>query len=281
MREVRYFSPGTLEEALSLLAEYGGRAMAVAGGTDVSVDLHYGAKPEVIIYLGNLKDLKGITEEAGQLRIGALTTHQDILASKQVEARARVLQEAVAVLGTPSVRNIATLGGNLVKASPAADTAPPLLALGASVRLVKNGGERTVGLDKFFVGPGKTVRGPDELLAEVLISERAGKGKFQKLGRRKGSSLAVVSAAVFACRAGDGVCSDIGIAMGSVGPVPLRLKGIEAKLRGSRVSSEEIAAAVALVDGEISPIDDGRGTAWYRREVSRVLLERGLREVFN
>lgn len=279
MKATQYYAPGALDEALSLLAEHGPRATVLAGGTDVVVDMNLGhLKPEVIIYVGNLP-LDTVEEKDGFLCIGPTTKMVTLAQSPLVKAKASVLAEAAASVGSPLIRNLATVGGNLCNASPAADTACALLALEAEVKLTSQKGERVVPLTEFFVGPQETVREATELLTEICIPLPEGEqgSRFIKLGRRKAVSLSVVNVTTvldFKNR----TCREAKIALGAVAPTPIRAGKAEALLVGQALTDGLIEKAAAAAVEETSPVDDGRATAWYRRKVTGVLVARALKE---
>jgi CO/xanthine dehydrogenase FAD-binding subunit len=282
VKETQYLAPKTLDEALELLAEYGDRAVVLAGGTDVGVDLNLGkSNPDVLVYIGHLSELNYIKEEGGALRIGALATHADIASSPLVMEKAGVLAEAAATIGGPAIRNAGTVGGNIVNASPASDAATPLLAMGASVKLVSAKGERTLPLADFFVGPGWTAIAPGELVAEISIPLTAAPsaGKFLKLGNRKAMICALVNTAAVVSFAEGGGVQDVRIALGSVAPTPVRAYQAEAELQGKSLTPDLIAKAGTLAAEAASPIDDARASAWYRKEMVKVLVERALTQI--
>lgn len=285
MKETEYFAPGTVEEALDLLSRYGSEAKVLAGGTDLVPKLNERKiSPGALVFLGNIAGLTYIREEGDSIKIGPLTTYSELLGSSLVRNKIPVLAEAAAQTGDPTVRNAGTMGGNIVTASPSADAATALLALGAELRLVSKNGIRMVALKDFFTGPGKTVLQPDELVEDITVPSAGSKscGKFLKLGLRKGMAIAVVNVAVVLSRdANTGVCQDVGIALGAVSPTPVRASKAEAQLRGAKADEETIKKAAALVAEEINPITDVRAPDWYRRETAKVLVERAIRQALN
>ncbi|MFQ6076031.1 MAG: FAD binding domain-containing protein, partial [Candidatus Bathyarchaeia archaeon] len=234
-----YHRPMRLEEAVALLGELGD-ARVIAGGTDLIVEIRDGAPvPEAIVDISQIREMDYIREEAGMVKIGALTTHAEILRSSLVSARVPVLAEAVKAIGCAQIRNRGTIGGNLCNASPAADTAPPLLVLDAHLIVVNPGGIRTIPLTSFFKGPGETVLKGDELLCEVQaqVPEEDTGTSFRKLGRRRAHTLSLVSAA--AClKLEGGRCEEARVALGAVAPTPLRAWGVEGRLRGKKLTEE-------------------------------------------
>lgn len=275
MKDTLYFAPTSVPEALELLAEYGQRITVLAGGTDLAPQInYYQLQPDALLYIGKL-GLDYVKDEAGALTIGAATPVQEIATSPLVAGRAKALADAARTHSCTAVRNSATIGGNLVNASPAADMATPLLALDAELLLMSAHGERVVKLQEFFTGPGETVRRPNELLVQVRVHDAGERAVFLKLGRRKAMTCAVASVAVRLDMV-DGNCSDARIALGSMAPTPLRCARAEEAIRGRRLDVDTISGAAAAAVHESSPIDDQRATAWYRREAGRSLVRQAL-----
>ncbi|MEM2005075.1 MAG: xanthine dehydrogenase family protein subunit M [Zestosphaera sp.] len=270
--EVEYIRVSNLDEALQLLSQYGPEAKILAGGTDLLVDLKVGrCRPKVILDMSGVKDLRYIIDDGDKIRIGALTKVQEVVESPVVKAKAPLLTEALSELGSWQVRCMATVGGNLCNASPAADSAPPLLVHEAKAKLTSKQKTRTIKIEELITGPGKTALRPDELLEEIIIPRR-GKGgsSFIKIGR-VAVDLAIASAATYVV-VEDGVVSEIRVALGSVAPKPIRARGCEAMLKGRKINDDVLRAASEAVVNEVSPIDDVRSSAWYRREVSKALV---------
>jgi len=277
--EFDYVAPSSLKEALRLLKKYKDKARVLAGGTDLLPKMKKGmVKAEVVIDLNRIPGLSGIKLEKDGLHIGGLTRLAEIKESRLVKEKAPLLVQAIGSMACPPIRNRGTLAGNLCTASPAADTAPPLLVLDASVRLQNGKGKRVVPLSDFFKGPQNTVKRPDEMLTEVIIPVQKGSSAFLKLGRRKAFSLSVVSAAAFG-RVRGGKFEDLRVALGAVAPTPIRSRKVEKALEGKEASEENIARAAELVREEIKPISDGRASEEYRREMSVVLTRRVLGQI--
>jgi len=267
-----YHAPTSLEEAVDLLSRYGGEARVLAGGTDLLVKMKQRlVEPGHVINIKNIEELTRIREAGGCVHIGAATRLRTIERSELIRIKLPLLCEAVSSMGSVQIRNMATLGGNLCNASPAADTACALLALGAEARIIGPEGARTVPLEEFFVGPGQTVMGADEMLAEVLIPLPEGAGtSFMKIGRTS-LDIATINIAV-ALKVAGGAVADCRIALGSVAPTPIRAHGAEEFLRGKELTSEALEAVANIVSEEIKPITDVRATAEYRREASKHLV---------
>lgn len=228
--------------------------------------------PEVIIYIGNL-DLEYITEKDDFLVIGSMTTHDSIVRSKIINEKIPLLSECVKTIGSPAIRNMGTIGGNLVNASPASDSAVALLALQARLRLTSNNGSRIIDLDTFFMGPGQTILNSDELVKEIIIPIPVSGAKWgwRKMGLRKAETCSVVSVAVMLEKEVD-ICGGLRICLGAVAPIPMVIKEVEILAKDKRLSQTLIMELADLVSQEISPIDDVRATAWYRRKVSAALV---------
>lgn len=296
MREVSYFAPTELAEALKLLAEQGEKVTILAGGTDLMPKLnHYELKPEVIMYVGRL-GLSFINDEGEKLVIGAATTTAMLAKSDIVGKKTAALAEAAKLSGSTAIRTAATIGGNIVNASPAGDLLSPLLAMDAQVKLVKAGSERMVALEDFITGPGQTIRQPDELLTEVHVPVPNGATVFKKLGRRKAQTLSVANVAIQISLEGR-ECKDARIFLGAMAPTPMRCTKAESILRscawplavshfgqrsdagGKTLDEATIAQCAAQAIEECSPVDDQRATAWYRQRAAKALVMEALKQV--
>lgn len=289
-----YFAPGSLKEVLALLHGSAG-ARVIAGGTDLMLLLKDRVvQPEVVIDLNRVPELSFVERDGDKLRIGAAATLNEIRASPAVREWAPLLLEAIAEFGSHMLRNRATIGGNLCHASPAADLAPPLLALDASVILRSIVGERSVPLSEFFAGPGQTVLQPGEVLREIEIPCRKGVSGYLKLGRRKGFNISIVAVAVFGAIE-DGKAEDMKLALCAVGPTPFRSRAAEAALNGNPFSADVIDEAARLVRQDVERATDirkasatrratptyRRATSPYRVEMSQVMARRVLTGMSN
>lgn len=275
MKDVKYFAASSLGEAKALLAEYGGRAAVLAGGTDIVPKMKtYRSIPDVLVYIGGLP-IDYLKEEGGKILIGACAPTARLVNSDLLAQKAPALREAARLCGTGAVRTVATIGGNLVNASPAADLATPLLAMDADVKLERTGQTRTLPLKDFFEGPGKTALRADELLTEIAIPVPRGRTVFLKLGRRKALTLSVMNVAVQVLKEGDTVES-ARIAVGAMAPVPMRCNSAESMLAGKKLEQKLIDECAERAISETSPIDDQRASAWYRRLAGRAIVARAL-----
>ncbi len=281
MNEPVYQRPPSLREALAALAQWGAQARLLAGGTDLLIAMRRGlCRPEVVIDIGLLDELRGIRRDGEQVTIGALVTHSQIRYSADLAAWAPLLVQACREVGSAQIRNLGTLGGNLGNASPAADSLPALYALEAQVRLMSLSGARWISIAEFFTGPGKTARRPDELIAAVRFRalEPQHHSFFLKLGQRRALRVAKVSAAGIVAMTDDQVQA-CRLALGAVAPTVIRLPKAEALLAGHKLTSESVAAAAKMASELCTPIDDIRSTVAYRRHMAEVLIQRGLSTV--
>ncbi|MFQ5857244.1 MAG: FAD binding domain-containing protein [Anaerolineae bacterium] len=277
LRDFEYLAPSTVDEALALLSREG--AKPLAGGTDLLIYMRAGiAVPKYLVDLTSL-GLRYVREEAGVIKIGAMTTFAELLDSEVVRRGLPCLAEAIAQIGGVQCRNMATIGGNLCSAVPSADSAPPLLVRDARATIAGHNGERVLALEHFFAGPKKTDLKADEILVEIqvpVLPPRTGTS-FLKLGRRKALTLAIVNAAALLSLDADGrTIESARIALGAVAPTPLRARQAESILMGRGISASLIDEAAAAAADETQPISDLRATATYRRAVSRVLVKRAL-----
>lgn len=275
-----YLRAESLEEARGLLAAHKNESKILAGGTDILVKMKH--RKEIPSYLVNIKGVPGldyIEYEAGEgLRVGALTTIESLKRSLVVRKQYPVLQQAAAYMATVAIRNRATLAGNICNGSPSAETAPALIVLGARVHIVGPEGERVVAVEDFFVGPGRTVLQPDEIVVELQVPEppAASAAVYEKHSLRR-MDVAMVGVAVLVVPEGE-ICGDIKIALSAVAPTPIRAKKAEGVLRGMAPGESLIAEAAWAAAQEARPITDIRGSAESRKEIARDLTARVVRQ---
>ena len=254
--------PDNLQDALRFLSE--GRRPA-AGCTNILVDLKKKGEPGFdYVDVSGLLELRGIREELGAVTLGALTTFAEIEDYFTGKPGLEALADAAAQMGSPQVRNRATIGGNIADASPACDAGPGLLAMNAAVKAVSVRGEQVIPMAEFFKGVRETALVPDELICSITIPAAPVKSAWRKVGLRNASAISVVSLA--ACSGADGKTA---LAMGSVAPRPVRLCHCEYYLETGRTTKAELQEALRA---DISPISDIRAEADYRRTVAENLL---------
>lgn len=272
-------TPRNLFEAYERLAA--APARPIAGGTDVMVAITGELEPipERILDLSRLDELRGISLEQGALLLGARTTYTEIRRSTLCREHLPVLVEAAATIGAVQIQNRGTIGGNIAHASPAGDTLPVLLAADAMILVGGQRGEREIAADAFFVDYRKTALAPDELILQVRIPLRAGRSlRFRKVGTRRAQAISKVVMALAWQDLGAGGWKDVRIGLGSVAATPIRARATEAVLEGARPTPEVADRAAETLAGELTPIDDVRSTAEYRRLVSARILHRLLRD---
>lgn len=275
-----YYAPTTVPEACALLADLGPEARVLAGGTDLLHKMKVGKlSPRALVSLRRIDELRGICYEAGRgVVIGAASTQNDLMESPVLHERYRSVSEAAHQMASNQIRNLGTVGGNIVNAVPSADLPPILIALKASIRLVGPAGERTMPLEEFFVEPASSVIRPDEVLTEVVIPDQPATGSaYHKFGLRRSGALAVVGAAVAVTLEG-GVFQEARIVLASSAPSVLRARNAERYLAGKEPTPEVLAEAGRLTSAEARPRDSIRGSAEYRRHLAGVLTGRALKQ---
>jgi carbon-monoxide dehydrogenase medium subunit len=274
-----YHQPESLADAVDLAARFGGEASFLAGGTDLIVQIERGrVAPRHVIGLGRVPGLAGI-EVNGRITLGARVTHRAIEQTPALAGPLRCLVEGAEVIGGHQVRNVATIGGNLVNASPAADLVPCLLALDGVVTLVGPGGEREVPIERFLLGPNRTARRPDELVTRVdlpALPPRAATA-FLKAGRRRAMEISVVCvAARLDLDATLERCLEARVVLGAVAPTAVRAHAAERLLEGQPVGGEAFRRAAEAAQEACCPIDDVRASAGFRQHLVGVLVRRAL-----
>lgn len=282
MNKPDYIAPQSLGEALETLGKQTKGTHVIAGGTDLVPRMRSRmVEPTLLVDL-RLLSLDGIEMLDKWIRIGASTTHTDILESDLLAEHCYALVEATKEIAGPPVRNRGTIGGNLVNASPAADLAPPLLVYDAIVVLAKANSEREISLSEFFTAPGETVLAPGEIMTEVRIPIIPPKtaSSFIKLGKRKAMAISVVSVAARLTLDDVGKISHARIALGSVAPTPLQAVKAEGVLEGLTPSEAIFAEAGQVASTESSPISDIRASGEYRKKMVAVLTRRALQSAW-
>ncbi|MBI4195051.1 MAG: xanthine dehydrogenase family protein subunit M [Betaproteobacteria bacterium] len=280
MKAFQFVTARDSRHALALMGAHGSSGRFLAGGTDLLVELKSASGvPELIVDIAGLEELKGIAVNERGLRIGAMVTHSEIMASSIIRELAPALAEAAHTIGAVQTRNLGTLGGNLVTGVPSMDGGPALMALEAQVTVMGAEGCRHLPICEFFRGPRKTALGPAELLQEIVIPARnLGKPtKFLKFGLRKGQALALVNvAASLWVNWDEHVFVEPRIALGAVAPTVMRAKHAESHLEGRAITPEVMTEAGDFAAAEADPISDFRASAGYRRDLIAVLVARAL-----
>ena len=279
----QYLQPTTVDETLQLLAQHRETARLINGGTDLLIEIERKLRaPSVVIDVSRVTELDDIHVANDVVHIGAGVTHNQIVAYPILRARAYALVRACWEVGAPQIRNRGTLAGNLVTASPANDTIPPLWALGATVTLRSVRGERTLTFPEFFMGVRKTALASDEMLTVIALPLPSGntRSTFLKLGLRRAQAISVVNVAVALTTADGGrQTTEARIALGSVAPTIVEATEAQGFLIGKALMDDVIDEASRLAMNAASPIDDVRGTAAYRRDMVRVFVARALRQM--
>jgi carbon-monoxide dehydrogenase medium subunit len=278
-----YLEPKTVEEAISLLSKYGGKAKVLAGGTDLLVQIKDKAiRPEYLVDISGITGLNYIDYDEGQgLRIGALTPVRALERSVELQRRYPVISQAASQLGSVAIRNVGTIGGNLCNAAPSAETAPTLIGLSARAKVIGPRGEKMVAVEDFFAGPGSTALEEGELLIEVQLPLPSPntRGAYLKHGRRGTIDLAIVGvAAIIILESESEVCRDVKIVLGAVAPTPMRAYRAEEVLRGKKVAETLISESAEAAANEARPISDVRASAAYRKEMVKVITMRAITE---
>ncbi len=267
--------PRSLAEALEMKRDYRDRARVLAGGTDLLVLLKdRKIKTDAVLSLRHLRELDFIRAEKKGVTLGALVTHSAAGSSTIVRQQFPDLAEACTQVGATQIQNLGTIGGNLCNASPAADTAPPLLLLDSVLTLASVRGERRIPIQEFVLGPRQTVIEADEILKEIFIPQTAGRrgATYLKLGRRQAMEIAIVGVGVaIHLNGSDRVVSDCRVAMGSVAPTVVRARRAEKVLRDREITNELVDELAAVAADEARPISDIRASAEYRLDMVRVL----------
>lgn len=284
--EFEYIAPKSMREAISLLNRYDGKARVIAGGTDLLIQMRNKTiNPEYVIDITEIPGLDQINYDGKEgLRIGALTTFRALEKSSKIHRKYPVIAKAASQLGSMAIRNVATIGGNLCNAAPSAESAPALMGLSASVKIVGTVGERVVPLEDFFTGPAGTVLKEGELLVEIQVPilPTNTRGIYLKHSMRGGIDLAIVNVAVVVTLGFQNeICEDIKIVLGAVAPTPMRARKAEAVLRGKNFNEALMNKTAQIASEEARPISDVRASAEYRKEMVEVFTRRAIREAFN
>lgn len=274
-----YYAPRTMPELLKLLAEKKAGAMILAGGTDVMVDIRAGHTPECLVDVTRVPEMKGIRREGDMIHVGPATTFTEIAESKIIREGAFVLAQAAASVGSPQIRNRGTVGGNIVKGSPAADSVPAMVALEARLRLASDAGEREMGLEEFLLGVCKTAISPGEVLAGISFKALAPKtgSAFVKLGRRNALAISRVSvAAIIGYDEKAMICTDCRISVGSVAKNPFRVRTAEDIWQSCSLTHDNRDLCVEAALREISATLGERASAVYKKKAGPAIIRRAV-----
>jgi len=283
VNQFKYISPENKEETLRILKEEGVNACIVAGSTNVLPDIKIKKlSPKNLVDINAIEELRGVDKKKDKICIRPLTTIAELINSEIILKEGEILIQAAQEFADPLVRNNATIGGNLVTASPAADMAVPLLTLDALIKIESVGQKREVKLKDFFLGPGKTVLQDDELIVGIEFeqSDINKNGYFIKLGQRKAMAIAIASLAVN-LEVRQNKIIRIRVAVGSVAPTPIRLTAVEEFLKDKEISNKVVEEAIDRVREEVEPISDIRASEEYRRYISGILFKRAFKKLTN
>lgn len=269
MKPFEYHVPKTVDEAVALLDKLQGSCAVIAGGTDIVIELNERHKtPEHVIAIDKLNELRYIKEEGGQVKIGALTSFNELENSEYVERRLPALYETAIHVGSPQIRSLGTIGGNVVNASVAGDSPTTFLTYGASVVLKSVKGERIMTIEDFNKGPGNCAIRPDELLTEVrfpVLSKDEAVGYF-KIGKRKSLAIVVLAVSVYVKRSADNRAEDCRVILGAVSKHPMRSPELEAALKGRDLNAESLNALLPQFTGAVQAAIPDRPSVVYKRE---------------
>jgi len=275
-----YKIPKTIEEACDLLWKAEGKTRIIAGGTDLVIGLRNGNhNPHLLIDITRIEELRKIEEINGSVSIGAAATHSEIAFASLVKKYGKVLSDAASEIGSPQIRNLGTIGGNIVNASPAADTLPPLMVLNATGKVVSEQGERQVPLSQLFMGPYKTKLKPHELLVQIIFPKLSSevRSSFVRLARRDAMAIARMSVAVI-LQIEKNRIEDIRISVGSVTPTPQRMSEAEFLLKGESPDEELLRKATLKISETMIQQSGIRPSTSYKRPVVEALFMRAMRK---
>jgi CO/xanthine dehydrogenase FAD-binding subunit len=275
-----YKTPNTIQKAVELLWEADGKAKIIAGGTDLVIGLRNGNHtPQSIIDITRIEELQKIEEKNGAISIGTAVTHSEIASSPLITKYGKVLSDAAAEIGSPQIRNLGTIGGNIINASPAADTIPPLLVLNAIGRVASREGEKEVPLSQLFKGPYETNLKPHELLVQIRFPKLPSdtRSSFVRLARRDAMAIARMSVAIVIQIKKDRI-EDIRISVGSVTPIPQRMSEAETFLKGKPSDKQTLKKASIKVSETMIHRSGVRPSTSYKRPVVEALFMRAMRK---
>jgi len=272
-----YLRPASLKETFDLLTSYSGSAKILAGGTDLLIQEGLESSPEIVVLsLISIEELRQIKQTAGgEIFVGAMVKHAEVAQSPVVNQYFPALAKASHWVGSPSIRSLATIGGNICNASPSADTAPPLLAYEAKTIIVSPSGEKAIDIEDFFTGPSTNILKRGEILKGFLLRPKSGwVADYQKLGLRKAMEIAIVNVCVAMAMDEKRNCSGIRIVLGAVAPTPIRAEKAESILKDKGVTPDLIQECAEIAVEETKPISDIRASADYRKKMVHFLVKK-------
>jgi carbon-monoxide dehydrogenase medium subunit len=283
MPKFTYFEPASVAEALSLLKKHGEEARIVAGGQSLLIMLRQGLiRPQVLVSLHRIAELRVIKFEERSVVLGTMATQREISLDETIRSRLPALSQAASKVGSIHVQNLGTVGGNISHAEPNGDSAPALIALGASVLAASERGERTIALDDFFRGPFENCLEPDEIAVRIHVPLPVnGASSIYLKHVQRAVDRATVGIGVQLDIDAARVCRGVRIGVGGAAPAPFRATGAEALLNGKKISAELIDAVGAEVSATCDPFSDSHGPAEYKRKMAGVFVKRALRALLS
>ncbi|MCD6472878.1 xanthine dehydrogenase family protein subunit M [Candidatus Aerophobetes bacterium] len=286
MVEFDYIAPKTMDEVLEVIGKPERKNSLLAGGTNLIVNLRANKiKPEIVVDISRLADFSYIRKDGEKIKIGSLTNISEFTTSELLNHQAKILRESSIQFANPLIRNKATIGGNLADASPAADAAIPLIALGAKVETIdSNHKKREIPIEELFLAPNKTLLKKDEVITEIEIPSLNGnngnlKSAYEKLGLRNAMAISIVSVAIVLKLKDGKYIDDAKVALGSIAPKPIRARNVENVLKEETLSQSLIEKSAEVVLDDINPITDVRASADYRRMMSKALIKNALNKI--
>jgi CO/xanthine dehydrogenase FAD-binding subunit len=281
LKKFEYFKPSSFNEVLSLLGQYGCGAHLLAGGTNILVDIKCSRiEPKVLVDISEIEELKGIKFNGRELIIGAAATFDEVSKSGIIKNKYAALFEISQLMGSTQIRNSATIAGNICNASPAADSATPLIVFNAEIEIINSKETKKISINDFFAGYKKTIVKPGDILTSIILKnppENAGSA-FMRV-TRTASDLSLVNAAASMILDGD-ICKELRVAAGAVSVIPVRALNVENMLRGKKINEKLIEEASNIIVDEINPINDVRASSEYRLDVSKVLVKKVLLKAY-
>ncbi|MDP6690783.1 MAG: xanthine dehydrogenase family protein subunit M [Alphaproteobacteria bacterium] len=274
---MRYEAPGSVDEAVALLADANGAARVLAGGTDLLVQLRLGMiSPDVVVDIKNIAETKGITSDGGGFCIGSSVPGAELGENAELKAAYPGVVEGAELIGSTQVQGRATMAGNLCNASPAADSVPTLIAVGATCTVAGPNGQREVPVGDIPTGPGQTSLAAGEFIVNIKLPARAANSgdAYLRMIPRTEMDIAIVGAGVNLVLDDSGTCTEATVVLGAVGPTTITVADAGAALVGTKVDDAALAAVAAAASAAATPIDDKRGTVAYRTKVAGVMASR-------